>query len=359
MKRIAFLAIGILISAVSLYLALKGFNWSDLGRSVAAMQPIFLLLMIPPYILTFMTKVWRWRVLFHPDEKRYSNWLLFSSLMLSYIPLPFRMGEVARAASVTARTSTPPARVISTIVLEKVLDVLTLLLLLGVSLIFVSVPRDMQGNATTLGGIFLVVTLGILVLVLKPDLARGLVRGVAARLPARFGSRIEETTEHTLQGFAPLSDPPTALKIGLWSLATWSVNAVTIYLMMRAFNIQVAPMAAVTLIVATNLGMAVPSAPGYIGTFEWVVVSALAILGVAAEEAQSFALVYHFIGLVPVALIGVFLALQQGVGMATFQGRPEETGGDVSASPRATQPGLATGNEARKTGEPVGVRDRR
>ena len=58
----------------------------------------FFLLMVVPYILTFMTKVWRWRVLFHPDEKRFSVGMLFSSLMISYVPLPFRMGEVARGA---------------------------------------------------------------------------------------------------------------------------------------------------------------------------------------------------------------------------------------------------------------------
>jgi hypothetical protein len=112
--------------------------------------------------------------------------------------------------------------------------------------------------------------------------------------------------------------------------------------MLLAFNIVVTPMAAVTLVVATNLGMAVPSAPGYVGPFEFVVSNVLAILGVAPEAAKSFALVYHFIGLVPVAAIGVIAAIQQGVGMAAFRGdaAEEPVGGSTgpTSKPAAAAP---------------------
>src|SRR5205085_9091020 len=131
MKRIALLIIGAIISLVSLYLALQGFEFGKLGEALANAQIGFFLLMVVPYVLTFMTKVWRWRVLFHPDEKRLSTGLLFSGLMISYVPLPFRAGEVARGVVVSARSGIPAARVFSTILVEKVLDVLTLLLLLG------------------------------------------------------------------------------------------------------------------------------------------------------------------------------------------------------------------------------------
>lgn len=319
MKRIALLLVGLIISIVSLFYALQGFQLDKLWESLTNVQIGFFLLMVVPYILTFMTKVWRWRVLFHPDEKRFSTGVLFSSLMISYVPLPFRMGEVARGAVLSARTGTPAARVFSTILVEKVLDVLTLLLFLGISLPFVGLPSSLQGSATAFGAVFLVVALVLLVLVMRPDVVRRLVGILAARLPARLGPRIQQTTEHALEGLAPLSNPPIALRLGLWSLASWGVNSVTIYFMLRAFNLTVPPMAAVVLIVATNLGMAVPSAPGYIGTFELVVVSVLKVLGIPETDAQTFALVYHFVGLVPVALVGIVSVLQQGIGFAAFR----------------------------------------
>ena len=77
--------------------------------------------MIVPYVITFMAKVWRWRVMFHPDEKRVSHSMLFGALMISYVPLPFRAGEVARGVVASTRSGIPAARVFSTIVVEKVL----------------------------------------------------------------------------------------------------------------------------------------------------------------------------------------------------------------------------------------------
>jgi glycosyltransferase 2 family protein len=318
-KRLAFLVAGLIISVVSLYYALQGFNLDSVWEAMSRMQVGFFLLMLVPYVLTFMTKVWRWRVLFHPDEHRVPLGLLFSCLMISYIPLPFRAGEVARGVVMSARAGIPAPRVFSTILVEKVLDVLTLLLLLGIALPFVGLPRDLQGSATALGIVFLGLALALLAMVLRPNLARKLVWAVAERLPARLGPRIEAATDHALEGIAPLSNPRVAARLGLWSLATWSINAVTLYLLLLAFNIAVTPMAAVMLVVTTNLGMAIPSAPGYIGTFEFVVVLVLGVLGVAREEAQTFALVYHFVGLVPVATMGVIAALQQGVGLAAFR----------------------------------------
>ncbi len=92
--------------------------------------------------------------------------------------------------------------------------------------------------------------------------------------------------------------------------------------MLLAFNVEVTPMAAVVLVVVTNLSMAVPSAPGYVGPYEAAVVAVLGILGVGREMAQAFAIVYHVVGLVPVALIGVIAAIQQGVGLAAFRTVP-------------------------------------
>ncbi len=346
MKRIAILLVGVIISIVSLYFALQGFQLGKLWESMANVQIGFFLLMAVPYILTFMTKVWRWRVLFHPDEKRFSTGVLFSSLMISYVPLPFRMGEVARGAVLSARTGTPVARVFSTILVEKVLDVLTLLLFLGISLPFVPLPRDLQGPATALGLVFLVVALVLLALAMRPDWVRRLVALVAGRLPARLGPRIKEMTEHVLEGLAPLSNPRIAVKLGLWSLATWGVNSVAIYLMLLAFNLTVPPMGAVALMVATNLGMAVPSAPGYIGTFELIVVLVLKVLGIEESAAQTFAIVYHFVGLVPVALIGIISVLQQGIGFASFRSNGD---GDKPTTDKPTTVAHATPQRAAPT----------
>lgn len=320
-----FLIVGLLISLASLYFAFQGFDLGGVWAAMSKMQFLWFALLIVPFILTFMTKVWRWRVMFHPDGARVSNGLLFSALMISYIPLPFRAGEIARGVITSARSGIPAPRVFSTIVLEKVLDVLTLLLLLGVSLPFVEVPGNLQGPAISLGVGIVLVTLLLLLLVLKPNVARAIARLAAARLPARFGTRIATATDQALLGFAPMSDPSVALRIILWSLATWAVNVVTVYPLLRAFNIEVSPMAAAVLVVVTNLSMAVPAAPGSLGTFELAVITVLQALGQPKELSQSFAILYHFIGLAPVAILGIVAVIQQGISFGALRSGKIET----------------------------------
>ena len=340
-KRIIFLIIGILISVVSLYFAFRGFDLGQVWAAITRVRLEFLLLAVLPYVVTFMAKVWRWQVMFHPDEKRARLGILFPSLMISYIPLPFRAGEIARGVVAARGTGVPAARVFSTIIVEKVLDVLTLLLFLGVSLPFVGLPQQLQGAALLMAVAVLGVSLVLLAMVVRPEWGRWLSRLVAARLPARFCPRIESATDQVLKGVAPLSNTPVAARLGGWSLATWGVNFVTVYLMLLSFNLTVTPLAAVVLVVVTNLSMAVPSAPGYVGPFELAVVAVLGVLGIGETDAQAFAIFYHFVGLVPVALLGVIAAIQQGIGMAAFQAKPDDPSTFESAiptPPRGPQP---------------------
>ncbi len=313
MRRAVFLLAGLVISVASLYFAFQGFDLGGVWDAMAKMQLSWFALLVIPFSLTFMTKVWRWRVMFHPDEERVPTGLLFSALMISYIPLPFRAGEVARGIITSSRSGIPAPRVFSTIFIEKVLDILTLLLLLGVSLPSVGMPGNLQGPAVTLGIGVTMVTLLLLALVLKPDIARGIARFIASKLPSRFGQHIGTATDQVLQGFAPMSNPAVALRIVLWSLASWGINVVTVYLLLRAFNIEVSAMAAGVLVVITNLSMAVPAAPGSIGTFELAVVTVLQVLGQSKEVSQASAILYHFIGLAPVAVMGIIAAIQQGI----------------------------------------------
>ncbi len=136
--------------------------------------------------------------------------------------------------------------------------------------------------------------------------------------------------------------------MGLWSIATWGVNTLTVYLILLTFNIDVTPMAAVVLVVVTNLSMVVPSAPGYVGPFELAVVAVLSALGQPASITRTFAIVYHFVGLVPVAVMGLIAAIQQGVGLAAFRSPPPAVPlTPVEASPILSHPATGVAHTSR------------
>ena len=346
LRRILFLAIGLVISVGALYFAFQGFNLGDVWDAMARVRWPFFLLMLVPYVVTFLTKVWRWQALFYPDEERAPFRILFPSAddLLRASAVPAGRGGAGRGSQ--RRTGLPPARVFSTIFVEKVLDVLVLLLLLGVSLPFVELPDTSGRGSLILLGVGAVGLVAVMLFfVFRPDLARALVSLLSRPLPERFGSRLLAVTDHVLEGLVPLSHGSVAARVGFWSLATWLVNMLTVYLEMLAFNITVTPAAAVVLVVATNLSMVVPAAPGYVGTFEAAVVGVLVALGQPLDTSQAFAIIYHFVGLIPVAAIGVVAALQQGVRFfGTDEGRPATDEGR-----RTKDEGRVTTDDGRRT----------
>ena len=202
----------------------------------------------------------------------------------------------------------------------------------------------------------LVAVLVMLGLIFRPDMARRLVRWIAGRLPEGIGSRIVGLSDNVLAGLAPLSNGPTAAKVLGWSLATWGINVVTVWIMLLAFNLELAVAVAAVLVVVTNLTMAIPAAPGYVGTFEAAVIALLyGALGVPLDASQGFALFYHFVGLVPVALMGVIAAAMQGVNFGALE---EAEQAAVSETERVTPDEPAAGEPVVAGGPPDSPRAR-
>ncbi len=341
MKRAAVLVVGLVISVAALWWAFKDFDLQAVWQAVLGVRLPYFLLLLVPYTLTFLTKVWRWQVLFHPDEHRAPFRVLFPSLMISYIPLPFRLGEVARGVVAGRRTGLPMSRVFSTIVVEKVLDVLALLLIMGIALPFVDLKGLNQGWIVPVAVVVLVAVVLMLAVVFRPDVALNLVGWAAKVLPAGIGSRLVGMAENVLAGLAPLANGRTAVQVLGWSLGTWGINVVTVWVMLLAFNLELSVPVAAVLVVVTNLTMAIPAAPGYVGTFEAAVVALLnGALGVPLDVSQGFALFYHFVGLVPVALMGVIAAVSQGVNFGALERAEEEAEASSRApgEPRESEP---------------------
>jgi uncharacterized membrane protein YbhN (UPF0104 family) len=168
--------------------------------------------------------------------------------------------------------------------------------------------------------VVLVAVAVMLAVIFRPDVALNLAAWVAKRLPQRIGSRLMGLAENVLAGLAPLANGRTAAQVLGWSLGTWGINVVTVWIMLLAFNLELPIAVAAVLVVVTNLTMAIPAAPGYVGTFEAAVIALLnGALGVPLDASQGFALFYHFVGLVPVALMGVIAAVAQGVNFGALE----------------------------------------
>jgi uncharacterized protein (TIRG00374 family) len=271
-------------------------------------------LLLPAAIAMFFSlyfRAIRWGVLFHPrTDLRVGT--LMGTMNIGYSVnnlLPLRVGELVRAYLIGEAEGVSAAHALSTIVVERVLDVLTVVLMLVLLLPFIDMPAWAATPALVAGVVFLVLAVLLATLSLARQWALAVVDGCARLLPERYRTRLHEAAEAVMQGFGVLSKPTVlAWSVG-WSFASWFCSVLVMYIVQQAFDLGVGFEAAPFVLATTSLAMLVPASPGYIGTFELVAIKGMKnVFHVGGNAAASYALAQHaFLYLAPLVISAVYL----------------------------------------------------
>ncbi|HEX2987849.1 MAG TPA: lysylphosphatidylglycerol synthase transmembrane domain-containing protein, partial [Chloroflexota bacterium] len=283
-------------------------------------------------LISVWFKVVKWHMLLLPTGNL-SKSNLFYAINVGYLVstvLPGRLGELARAYMLARVERVSPVAVLSTVALDRVLDVVAMALLLAVVLPTTDLPPQIgqSGFLIGAGGVAVLAVCMALAYPAGRELFLRLLRG----LPKFPGKPLaEHFAEALCDGMSGLRGAGAVMKIALATLGVWLTTVVTAYGSMQAFHIS-APIWAAALVVAiTNLGMAVPSTPGYFGVSEYLTVLALSAFGVDKESALGCALIYHLAWIVPVNLLGVFAMWRFGMSLMGWQKLDPEDQGDPAA----------------------------
>ena len=302
--------LGLAISLGALFLAFRGLRWSEVGDALRSANYGLLALALPVMVLALLVRAQRWSVLFYPRrDLRLGN--LMGTLNLGYALnniLPLRVGEFARAYVIGEAEQVSTAHALSTIVVERTLDTITVVALLMITVPFVDAPGWVDG-AAFLGLGFVALAFLLAIVSAARERALALVVRAARLLPERFRERVERWADAALEGFAVLRRPAVLGQAIAWSAVSWLCSAVLVYVVMRAFDLDLPFSAALFVMSATSLGMVVPSSPGYIGVFHAIAIESLVnVFDVPRDPAASFALVLHAIlYLVPIVIAALFL----------------------------------------------------
>jgi len=303
--------IGLAVSVGALFLAFRGLHWAEVGEAVANANYGLLALALVILLVALYVRALRWAVLFHPRrEMRVGN--LLGAMNVGYAfnnILPLRVGELARAYVIGEVENVSAARALSTIVVERTLDIITVVAFLMVTLPFIDAPGWARGPALLLGLGFLGLAVLLATLSAARERAMGLVSWAVRFLPERFRRRTEEAADAAIEGFAVLRQPAVVAQAAAWSVASWLVSATLMFVVLRALNLDLPFTAGVFVMAAISLGMVVPSSPGYIGVFHAIAIESLVnVFDVDRNGAASYALVQHAIlYLVPIVIGAVFL----------------------------------------------------
>ncbi len=308
---------GLALSVVCLGLAVRGTSPQALWQALATAQWQW----IGPAIVLVLAgtafKTLRWQVLFFPQRVPLARlWSIFCIGQMLNTLLPARAGEVGRLYYVGEVEGTSRSQALSTIVVEKMVDLIMLALaylLVAAWLATTSIvlPDWLHAAGTVVLPLAGLALGGLLVLAYFGRPAWQSVRRVLAPLPPAWRERVEAAVERAMVGFEALRHPPTSLRVWLWSLLAWIFSVATNVLVFRAFEIDLGWSAALLLVVVLMSGVAVPPLPGNLGVFPYLCQLTLSLFGVPAETGLVYGLVLQAVAYLPLVVLGLVLLLRE------------------------------------------------
>jgi glycosyltransferase 2 family protein len=321
-RRWVTLCLGLALSAALGYLAVRSARWAEVLVVMRQAHYRFLLLAAVGTVAMFWLRAWRWGVILRPVV-RVGPWPLFAITavgFLAIIAIPFRVGELMRPYLLRERKSVPFPTGLATVAAERCLDGLAFAGLVAMATPWLPLPGWAIPAGYALGGAY-VVGLGALV-------GLWLVRG---RMEHRMGSlcrrlmpghapAIERAAKNFLGGLAFLPDLRSVGGAALLSGAIWVVGTAVNYVSFMALGLDLPWSAAAALQIVITLGVLLPAAPGFVGSFQFFVVMGLKLYGVGEAVALSYAILIHATVLAVHAILGVVcgLALQIGWGFRSW-----------------------------------------
>lgn len=328
--------LGILISALFLWLALRGLKLDDVWHALQTGNYWWLVPSVGVYFLAVWARTWRWHYMLLP-LKKIPLGQLFPVVVIGYMGnnvYPLRAGEVLRSYVLRRQETVPMSASLATVIVERVFDGLVMLIFVFAALPLAPLPNDsIRTVVIAASGIFFAALVLFFALAAMPGRALRLAEILANRLvPDRFRRPLLDIVARFLDGLASLRSFRGVLMIFGTSLVIWLLETVKYWFVMHAFPFEVSFFALMLMNGVVNLATTLPSAPGYVGTFDAPGIAVLEMYGVDLPVATAYTLVLHAALWLPITLLGFYYMIKLGLGWSDF-GRAREQvsqGGAVS-----------------------------
>jgi len=291
--------IGVLISIIAFLWAFWDFNYAGFIESIKSINYIYL------FIATILlwSSVWirgfRWKLLFE-DTKSPSVKSLYRSQMIGLFGnniLPLRLGEILRTYIVGKENSLPTSFVFGTVVLERFLD--TISLSFFSLILFYTFPLSELMRKNIL--LFLAISFSVIIITV-------IFLSLINRFQINF--MFLSKLKNLFKGLKSIR-MEIVVPIILTSLLIWFIYLTDIYLLQKAFGFELEFNEALAILVISSLAIAIPSAPGMVGTFHAAVQTTMVgLLNIESSEANSFAIIMHAYGYILFTVIGGYYFLQ-------------------------------------------------
>jgi len=315
--------LGVLISIVFIWLALRGLRLNEFWSVVGSANYWWLIPGIGVFFIGMWVRAWRWHYLLKPI-KEIPTTTMFPITTIGYMGnniYPARAGEVLRAVVLKRREGVSVSASLATIIVERIFDGVVML-----SFVFINLPElakltsasgfigNIQQVAVIGTGVFLGALLVFLLAAMFPHTTAKFGEWLIVHLlPERMRENILGIMHKFLEGLASLRSPMNALMVFFTSVLIWLLETGKYWFVMHAFNFNVSFFALMLMNGIVNLATTIPSAPGYIGTFDAPGIAVLTAYGVDQATAAGYTLTLHVALWLPITLVGAYFMTREGI----------------------------------------------
>ncbi len=333
MSRPVRIGLSIVISVVFLGFALRNVEWAKAYAALAGARYAYALPIFAVTVWTLYIRAQRWRILLRPVGTPSMRTLVDATYIgfMANNVLPLRIGEVIRPVLVSRKERQPLGGILATVVLERIFDFFTILLLFGVATTLVPVSTDVRRLGYGLCGVVALLGGAVAFVRWQEALALRLLRLGLRPLPQRFAQPIDHFFGSFAHALEILDRPRTFIQLLGWSLYLWLAISCIYLLGILEFGLDVPlVVGGVVLTAITAIAVSAPSAPGGIGLFNFGCVLALSIFHISESDAVAYSIVLQVTQAVAVISAGLYSLAREGLTMRQMEAL-SETADDAAA----------------------------
>lgn len=307
-KQIFRLVLSLLLTVFFIWLIARQTNFGDIKNAFAGTTTSWIVAGLMAFSVGYACRIERWRLMLSGDNFDIKWTDCAGPLLGSFAAnnvLPFRAGDVLRAFAFNGRLGVSSGAVVATLFVERLLDLLMVIVLLGVAVALFGI--EVSGFAGFGSAALVAMAVGILLFLLLPQLFApvAIASGkFVARIAPKLGAKLIDEINKSLLTLANLAKGGTMIRLVAWSLAAWMAEGCVFWFSALALPSLTRPEAGWLALPVGTLATLIPSTPGYVGTFDYFTVRAMSALGNNTITSTAYALLVHALLWSPPTLIG-------------------------------------------------------
>jgi uncharacterized protein (TIRG00374 family) len=317
------IAISFTISIFLMWLSARGIAWGEFHNVLANVSFVNITLLILINIAVVLIRPYRWQILL-ADIFPTSYRLGFNYTNIGFLAnsvLPARAGELVRPVLFAQKVRISKVTVITTVIVERLLDIVVLLAFLVYALFIIDLPLWAKRSGAFLIGLSVVSLLLLLFLSRKERIKRP-IGDYIPRAPERMKTFISSKFLLFQEGLTIFHSKKDFAVSLIVTVLIWAGYVLSIMAILSSFSYDIDRLdASIVMMVFVSLSIMIPSSPGHFGTFQFAAILALGLFGIPKTEALAISLLVQ----VPIYLLNVMMGVAslfwEGVSLNLNRGR--------------------------------------